>query len=156
MSASLPTLTDALKERVHEKVVKSGAMDRIDHRIKQGMCAAIESLRGDKTPKPIFADLGFKKGRIEIVALQSIYQFLASVGLNWTLETLSQDTNVKPQPSAVPLVDWLTNPPKGAIDLEDENNGEEAEADEGEGIDVEEEDGAEEPVVEEEEDNGDA
>jgi hypothetical protein len=123
MTSSLAALTDALKERVHEKVVKSGAMDRIDHRIKQGMCAAIESLRGDRAPKPIFADLGFKRKRLEVVGLQSVYQFLASVGLTWTLETLSQDTNVPPQQGAVPLVDWLTNPPKGGAGLDDDEGG---------------------------------
>jgi hypothetical protein len=130
-------LTEDLKERVHDKLVKSKAMDHIDHRIKQGMCAAIESLRGDKEPKAIFTRLGFKKKRVELIALQSIYQFLASVGLNWTLETLTQDTSVKPQSDAVPLTDWFTNPPKDGVDLNDED-----EAGDGNNGDAEEEDDA--------------
>jgi hypothetical protein len=102
-------IPDALKQKVHAKLEQSGALDTIDHRIKQGMCAAIEYLRGDKSPKKPFAGLGFQKDEREVKALQVIYKYLASVGLTWSLETIQQETNVKADDTEIPaLIDVLT------------------------------------------------
>jgi hypothetical protein len=95
MAADDALVPDSLKEKVHEQLSSSGALDRIDHRIKVAMCAAIEVLRGDKSPRPIFESIGFDKPETEVQALQVIYAYLKSVGLTWTLETITQETNVK-------------------------------------------------------------
>jgi hypothetical protein len=98
-----------LKQKVHAKLEQSGALDAIDHRIKQGMCAAIEYLRGDRTPKKPFEGLGFDKDDREVKAIQVIYKYLASVGLTWTLDTIQQETNVKADDTDTPLLlDVLT------------------------------------------------
>jgi hypothetical protein len=52
------------------------------------MCAAIEILRGDKSPRPIFDNLGFKKPELEIQALNVVYAYLKSVGIIWKLEAI--------------------------------------------------------------------
>jgi hypothetical protein len=112
MSAPTCDVPESLKEKLHDKLVESSALDRIDHRIKQGMCAAIEILRGDKTSKPIFSFLGFNKEANEIQALQIICDYLKSVGLTWTLEALTQDTNVVPTSKKITssLTDLLQYP----------------------------------------------
>jgi hypothetical protein len=130
---------------------KSKALDRIDHRVKQGMCAAIEVLRGDTTQKPIFESLGFDKPQAEIDSLQVIYQYLASVGLTWTLETISQETNVprNSNESVQSLIDLLLypggKPPQDGEgsadgDVPGENEVDEEEEGEGTELDQEEED----------------
>jgi hypothetical protein len=86
----------ALRAKVHDKLAASGALDRIDRRVRQGMCAAIEALRGDKSPKPVFTALGFNKPDVELKAIQVVYKYLTSVGLTWTLDTLVQETNLRP------------------------------------------------------------
>jgi hypothetical protein len=138
MSTPLVIVPEELKEKVHDKLVESKALDRIDQRIKQGMCAAIERLRGDKSPKPIFSELGFQKDEVELQALQSIYKYLASVGLTWTLETISQETNVEPKSAdADPsVIDLLRGPVEQGPDAD---AGEEGEEDDGEDAAPEEE-----------------
>jgi hypothetical protein len=112
MSSPECEVPDSLKEKLHDKLVQSSALDRIDHRIKQGMCAAIEKLRGDNTAKLIFNDIGFDKPDNEIHTLQVVFDYLKSVGLTWTLETLTQETNVKAESKGTgsSLIDLLQYP----------------------------------------------
>jgi hypothetical protein len=112
----------ALRAKVHDKLVASGALERIDRRVRHGMCAAIETLRGDKSPKPVFESLGFNKPAAELKSIQVVYKYLGDVGLTWTLDTLVQETNLRPADTSDPsLLDLLANP-SGAIadDEEDE------------------------------------
>jgi hypothetical protein len=143
MTTAPVIVPDELKDKVHDKLVNSKALDRIDQRIKEGMCAAIEVLRGDKSTKRIFESLGFKKGEVELQALQAIYKYLANVGLTWTLETISQETSVKPDTAdgGPSLIDVLRPPGEPAPDADP---GEEGEEDDGEDV-----------VPEEEEDDAD-
>jgi hypothetical protein len=106
---------ESLRGQVHDRLDKSGALERIDHRIKVAMCAAIEVLRGDKSSRPIFENIGFKKPEPEIQALQTVYAYLKSVGLTWTLETIVQETNVQVSEDAETL---------SLIDLLEQGNGE--------------------------------
>jgi hypothetical protein len=134
MSAPPVVIPEELKEKVHDKLVESKALDRIDQRIKQGMCAAIERLRGDKAPKAIFSDLGFQKDELELQAIQSIYKYLASVGLTWTLETIWQETNVEPKAAdgAPSVSDLLKGPGEQEPNADAGEEGEEGEEDDGE------------------------
>jgi hypothetical protein len=119
---------ESLREKVHDRLHQSGALERIDHRIKLAMCAAIEVLRGDKSPRPIFENIGFNKPEVEIQALQSVYAYLKSVDLSWTLEAFVQETTV-------PVLEDAETP--ALIDLLEQGN-EEVEGDE---IDAEEDEG---------------
>jgi hypothetical protein len=112
----------ALRTKVHDKLVESGALERIDRRVRHGMCAAIEALRGDKSPKPVFEALGFNKPDVELKAIQVVYKYLESIGLKWTLDTLIQETNLKPADTAnAALLDLIAGQ-SGALadDEEDE------------------------------------
>jgi hypothetical protein len=129
MSLGDCVVPDSLKERLHDKLAESKALEKIDHRIKQGMCAAIEILRGDKSREQFFETLGFDKGPAETKALQAIYKYLASVGLTWTLEAISQETNVNPtdtgrEPSLTDLLQY----PGGKPTEEVAESGEDGEA----------------------------
>jgi hypothetical protein len=119
MSAAID-VPPALRGKVHDKLAESGALDRIDRRVRQGMCAAIEVLRGDKAPKPVFASIGFDKPDAELKAIQAVYKYLASAGLTWTLDTLIQETNLRPaEAGSASLLDLLASP-SGAPEEEDE------------------------------------
>jgi hypothetical protein len=128
MSSPECEVPDSVKEKLHDKLVESSALDRIDHRIKQGMCAAIEKLRGDNTSKPIFDAIGFDKPDNEIHALQVIFDYLKRVGLTWTLEALTQETNVKAESKGIgsPLIDILQypdgKPPEPSEDGEEDDH----------------------------------
>jgi hypothetical protein len=115
MSGTDTTVLDGLKDRLQIKLKENpDALDTIDRKVKDGMCAAIEWLRGDKTKKAAFADIGFKKGDVEaeVKALRTIYKYLESVELTWTLETIIQETNIARSGNAdVPSLIDLLKPP---------------------------------------------
>jgi hypothetical protein len=113
-------LTAELKEEVRKKLESSGAFKEIDDRIKKGMCAAIAHIRGDPIADETFAELGFNKPEPEKEALQTVFAYLESVGLSWTLETLQAETNVAPQPTASVLLDLVSAEQTGeSLDDED-------------------------------------
>jgi hypothetical protein len=121
MSLTDCIVPDSVKERLHDKLSESKALDAIDARVKQGMCGAIEHLRGNKTSNPLFKDLGFQKPESEIRSLQVIYKDLASVKLIWALETISQETNVAPKTTEeTPSLTDLLQYPRGKPQQEEE------------------------------------
>jgi hypothetical protein len=92
-----------LLDNLHQRVKSSNACKDIAWKIKLGMGAAIGELRGQSKGRSIFDETQFPINEtedetvldLERYALQTVYAFLESRGLTWTLGCLEKETHVE-------------------------------------------------------------
>jgi hypothetical protein len=82
-------LKDAVRQRF-----KTGSAPKLAQKIKVGMAAAIHELRDHKSVSSLEYHPFEGAESEEIDALQSIYQYLDSKGLAWTLACLLQESAI--------------------------------------------------------------
>ncbi|EAY20043.1 hypothetical protein TVAG_365510 [Trichomonas vaginalis G3] len=87
-----------IKKKIAKKLQKSGALKRIERKIKLGMMVAVEEIKSEPTEKTHLERLPFKDATInEIKGLQAIYAYLAKRNMTYTLSTLLEESCVKRQ-----------------------------------------------------------
>ncbi|EAY17492.1 hypothetical protein TVAG_494340 [Trichomonas vaginalis G3] len=87
-----------IKKKIAKKLQKSGALKRIERKIKLGMMVAVEEIKSEPTEKTHLERLPFKDATInEIKGLQAIYSYLAKRNMTYTLSTLLEESCVKRQ-----------------------------------------------------------
>lgn len=87
-----------IKKKIAKKLQKSGALKRIERKIKLGMMVAVEEIKSEPNEKTHLERLPFKDATInEIKGLQAIYSYLAKRNLTYTLSTLLEESCVKRQ-----------------------------------------------------------
>jgi hypothetical protein len=82
-----------IKKPIARKLQKSGALKKIERKIKLGMMVAIEELREDPGAPGNLERRKFKKASpYELRALQVVYNFLAERGLTYTLSAVLEES----------------------------------------------------------------
>jgi hypothetical protein len=85
-----------VKRDIARKLQRSGALRRIETKIKLGMMVAVEEIREPPKDKSALERHRFKDASpLELSGLQSIYSFLAERGLTYTLSALSEESCVR-------------------------------------------------------------
>lgn len=87
-----------IKKKIAKKLQKSGALKKIERKIKLGMMVAVEEIKSEPNEKSHLERLPFKDATInETKALQCIYAYLAQHNMTYTLSTLLEESCVKRQ-----------------------------------------------------------
>jgi hypothetical protein len=131
-----------LKERVRERLKSGNALKTIALKIKVGMGAAIGELRGKTGAKSIFDEPDFPRNdpdnedetELEKQALQTVYQYLETRELKWTLGCLQQETKVPKEVAVHDLLALLKGDEDDEIEEEIDDQEEENEEDEEEAL----------------------
>ena len=82
-----------IKKKIAKKLQKSGALKRIERKIKLGMMVAIEELQDDPKGKGNLERKKFKNASVyEQRALQVVFNFLADHNMTYTLSALLEES----------------------------------------------------------------
>ena len=85
-----------IKKAVAKRLQKSGALRRIERKIKLGMLVAVEEIREDPKAPGNLERRKFKDASPhEVKALQAIYNFLAERNMTYTLSCLLEESSVR-------------------------------------------------------------
>jgi hypothetical protein len=130
VSAALEVPIEApthVKKDIARKLQKSGALRRIETKIKLGMMVAVEEIREDPKQLGALERHRFKDASPhELRGLQLVYRFLAERGLTYTLSTLAEKSCVRrtdsERTSLLSLVRAASAPrsPRRLVDEEEE------------------------------------
>jgi hypothetical protein len=108
-----------LKESVRQRF-KTSSAPRLAQKIKVGMAAAIHELRDHKTVSNLEYHPFDGVESEELDALQSVYQYLNSKGLSWTLACLVQESTIDKEDDAFDLRALLKDEPLEEGDEEED------------------------------------
>ena len=90
-----------IKKKIARRLQKSGALKKIERKIKLGMMVAVEEIKSDPKEPTHLERHRFKDASInEIKALQCIYAYLAENNMTYTLSTLLEESCVERQTSS--------------------------------------------------------
>ena len=109
-----------IKKKIAKSLQKSGALKRIERKIKMGMMVAIEELR-DPEPNPkVLEHKPFKNAKAnELRALQVVYNYLSERNLTYTLSTLLEEScQNRKQTETLNLLDIINS----QLDLNEEED----------------------------------
>jgi hypothetical protein len=85
----------AIKKGIAKRLQRSGALKRVEHKIKLGMMVAVEELREDPNAPGHLERHRFKNASpYELKALQCVYNFLSQHNLTYTLSALIEESAV--------------------------------------------------------------
>jgi hypothetical protein len=108
-------LKDAVRKRL-----KNGCAPNLAQQIKVGMSAALHELRDHKSVSSLEYHPLEGVENVELDAIQSIYQYLDSKGLAWTLACLIQESTIDHEAEALDLKDLLKSEPLEEADEEED------------------------------------
>jgi hypothetical protein len=98
MASLLPTfdVPTEIKDEVADRLKRKGALRAISREVKVAMTAAISELRGLHPDAKSVLEFHALEGATpsELAALQTIYGYLESAGLTYTLGCLAEETGV--------------------------------------------------------------
>jgi hypothetical protein len=119
-----------IRKNVAKRLQKSGALKRIERKIKLGMMVAAEEIREDAFAPSHLEHQKFKNASpYELQALQAVSKFLSSRNLTYTLSVLVEESAVRLQGDAVNIIDLvrlrLQRPPGRSWPIEEEEEEEE-------------------------------
>ena len=85
-----------IKRQIAKKLQKNGSLKRIETKIKLGMMVSVEEIK-ENEKKSHLERLPFKKNnsKVELNALQTVYNYLSSKNLTYTLSTLLEETSIE-------------------------------------------------------------
>jgi hypothetical protein len=109
MSIAVPSfeVPEDIKNEVAERLKRKGTLRAISREVKVAMTAAISELRGLHPDSKSVLEYHALEGANphEIAALQTIYAFLESRGLTYTLGCLAEETGVERRGAGYDLVE---------------------------------------------------
>jgi hypothetical protein len=85
-----------IKRAIAKRLQKSGALKRIERKIKLGMMVAVEEIREDPKAPGNLERRRFRDASVhELRGLQAVYNFLAERNLTYTLSALLEESGVR-------------------------------------------------------------
>lgn len=98
-----------IKRAIAKHLQKSGALKRIERKIKLGMMVAVEEIREDPKSPGNLERRKFKDASVhESKALQAIYNYLSERNMSYTLSCLLEESSVRRNPSdTTDILDFL-------------------------------------------------
>lgn len=102
-----------IKKAIAKRLQKSGALKRIERKIKLGMMVAVEEIREDPKAPGNLERRKFKDASVhESKALQAIYNFLSERNMSYTLSCLLEESTVRRNTSDVTdILDYIDSDP---------------------------------------------
>lgn len=120
---------DEIKPKIMQKLIQNGILKTIKRKVKMGMMIAVQEIRENNESESILERKIFKNASpYELKALQSVFNFLATYNLNYTLSTLLEESAVRRSSSdttnVLDLIDNEINHPENPTNnyIIDEDN----------------------------------